>query len=676
MPYFFYSKGPRITFLICILLIVSNSTFSQEFGQKFGLINTSHFKSTVCPIDENAEAFFLFDFGRSYFIYSSTTVKSTDVEGEKKGFQLKTDRHFAIKITNKKGLSRGNIEIPLYREISQEKLIKIKAVTYNLEGTKIREDKLDKKTIITEEKGENWIIQKIAMPNVKAGSIIEIEYSVLSDYYFNLNNWFFQKDIPVMLSELSVEIPEYFTYNKFQYGIEKIDLAESKSSKKIEITYEDVSTEIDGTYSEKFKSSIDYFEYQFKFKADSLPAFNPPSYIRNPKSYISRVEFELNKTKFPNQYPKFYNNTWETAVKVLYDDLKFKSYLDNTNVYDADIEAIWNQSDDTVTFIENSLKLFQEKFSWNNRKSIIPSNKIEESFIVGQGNVADINLNLIAFFNNAGITSYPVILNTSENGSILPKLSSLNYLLAAAKVNGKFFLLDASNKLTKVDLIPIDCLNGVGRIISPEGSSFINLEGRKKYYEFNRFDIVIDSSFTGSVSKNFKDYAYLEFLSDEKEFQVFNQNVDYLDWKVLRNNDENNIELSSKFNCPKCLLKVDNKLIFNGVIEPLFKDNPFLEGSRKFPIEFDYPLSIQHVYTIAVSDKYKISKIPQEIMKMSPDRSLKLIFSPLQLGNNITINVMFSLSKTTFLPEEYELVKKVFQTLIDKQLEQIVIEKI
>ena len=51
------------------------------------------------------------------------------------------------------------------------------------------------------------------MPNVKEGSIIEIEYSIKDEGTGLIDEWTFQDEIPVDFSEYTTLIPEYYVYN-------------------------------------------------------------------------------------------------------------------------------------------------------------------------------------------------------------------------------------------------------------------------------------------------------------------------------------------------------------------------------------------------------------------------------------------------------------------------------
>src|SRR5205085_6592573 len=95
---------------------------------------------------------------------------------------------------------------------AEEKLESLKASTYNLENGTVVETKLDKDKVFKEKYDENHMLRKFTMPSVREGSLLEISYTIHSDFLFNLQPWSFQGSYPSMWSEYQVSIPSFFKY--------------------------------------------------------------------------------------------------------------------------------------------------------------------------------------------------------------------------------------------------------------------------------------------------------------------------------------------------------------------------------------------------------------------------------------------------------------------------------
>ena len=181
----------RLIASITLCLLAYTATYSQEkLNIKFGKITSADFVVNSPLIDSNTNAIVLADIG------------STEFSGNNKNwFSLDFRRHKRIKILNNKGFDAANLSIYLYSDGSDvEKLQEIKAQTYNLENNSVVVTKLSTKDIFEEKVKKNLVKKKFTFPAVKAGSIIEVEYMIKSDFLFNLQPWSFQGDYPCLCS--------------------------------------------------------------------------------------------------------------------------------------------------------------------------------------------------------------------------------------------------------------------------------------------------------------------------------------------------------------------------------------------------------------------------------------------------------------------------------------------
>ena len=112
------------------------------------------------------------------------------------------------------------MEIRLYTNgEAEEELENLKAVTYNLENGKVVETKLEIKSAVFKDKiNKNLVIKKFTFPNIKEGSIIEYEYTLKSDFIFNLQPWEFQGEYPRLWSEYNVAMPSFYNYVTLTQG--------------------------------------------------------------------------------------------------------------------------------------------------------------------------------------------------------------------------------------------------------------------------------------------------------------------------------------------------------------------------------------------------------------------------------------------------------------------------
>jgi hypothetical protein len=293
-----------------LLLLCFASSLGILYGQKppikFGDIPIEDLKMKRFDKDSSAAAIVLADYGESIIEYNLG----------KEDFELKFERIQRIKILTKDGFEHANFIIPLYHSNGNtEKISGLKAVTYNLENGKVVETKMKNDGIFKEKFDSNIDYTKVTLPNVKEGSIVEITYSVNSDFLFNFQDWEFQTTMPIVLSEYRARIPEYFNYDKYMQGY--IALTTNEQTK-VPGSINFVTKEREGdknVHTTFTQQKIDYQEYRFRWVAQNVPAFKPEPYTTSSKDYMSKINFELSYTQFPNQPIKRYMGSWEDINK-------------------------------------------------------------------------------------------------------------------------------------------------------------------------------------------------------------------------------------------------------------------------------------------------------------------------------------------------------------------------
>lgn len=678
--------------LIGIVLFLSASlvAYSQKSPSNFGKISQDLLLAEYCPIDSNAHAYYVFDYGFSYFQYATTKVREGESSSGQKGFQLFHKRHYRIKIVDSQGFDWSDIEIPLYRNIDEEKIGTIKATTYNLENGKVVKTKLNRKDIYTEESNDYWIQKKFAMPAIKEGSVIEVEYTIISDFFFNLREWTFQTTIPVMRSEYHVHIPEYYIFNQTQRGYYPIQTKSGVKQKQISITY----TYDSGNLAKPRESSTSTTEYKdvtYSFLAEQVPAFPAEEFLRTEDNYLSKIEFELQRTEFPGRPSKYYTTTWEQVDETLINSADFGVAISRNSHLTEDANALKNSGAEGLALVSSAFNHMKNKLTWNGTISKYASKNLGKAYKDGSGNSADINLNLVALLNQLELESYPVVLSTQKHGIIHPShpsLSRFNYVIAMVRVEDNTYLMDASDPYGEVNLLPVRCLNDKGRVIGYSGEEWINLMDYKPYqftsnYALKLSDELVLSGNRRIVLKDYASYQYKKRIKSYDDVERFEESFDeeHRDLSIENLQVEgldsvpSDLTLSYEISRSDYVEDASDILYFSPVFDPYFDSNPFKLEDREYPVEFNYPYMIQENIYISLPEGYKVSELPRSLKIKMPDNSAQYTFQAVESGNGLLITTGFIIRKTQFLPEEYESIKQFYQIIIDKQNELVVIDK-
>ena len=209
---------PRFPLLLAGLCCLAFSVSGQTPKIKFGEVDATDLQSRTYATDSTAEAVVLSDVATSKFEFGP------------KGFALRTDRHTRIKILTKSGYDHATVRVPYYRldGQNQEVLENLRVFTHNLENGQVKKDKLTKEAVFEDKKDDNWLEKRFTLPNVREGSIIEYSYSLVSDFWWQMRDWSFQRSIPTAWSEYRVVIPEYFYYKLNSGGYEQLAITEEK----------------------------------------------------------------------------------------------------------------------------------------------------------------------------------------------------------------------------------------------------------------------------------------------------------------------------------------------------------------------------------------------------------------------------------------------------------------
>jgi hypothetical protein len=679
----------RICFLF--LLFCCISLYSQKPPSKFGKISPEELSINVCPIDSNASAYFMFDFGTTDFFYQGTQVRSNDPAGNK-GFRLKFKRHFRLKILHKDGFGWADIEIYLYNNRrNTEELSGLEAFTYNLENGKIIKSKFDKGTMIREEYSTNLDILKIPMPSVKEGSIIEVSYTINSDFLFNLQEWDFQHTIPVLQSEYHVSIPEYFYYNQTQTGYYPIERTSEVLHDKISITY---TQQAEGLSQQGGKWTEDY-EFQlnvFHALAKNIPAFPMEKYLKTANNYLSKLKFELAYTKYPESKVNYYTTSWEAINKDLLENEYFGYELRSTGFLKDDAEQLLNGKPLSLELMKAGFSRIKSHYKWNEQKRVYTTSSLRKAFNEGAGSSSDINLSLVGFMRHLGFDAYPVLLSTRENGIVFPShpsVTSFNYVIALVKMDGKSYLMDATDPFSEINLLPVRCLNDRGRLVNETGGEWIDLTQNRAMKSTLALNLELDKDLllSGTFQQLSDDYGAYQ---KRKEILAFKNRDEYV--QSLQNRKTGlgltepvfeNLDTLGKPVLESFKIQLENQVenggnivFFNPLVYEREEENPFRIEERQYPVEFSYPTYKMQSIRISIPANYTVESLPKPLVVSLPEKAAKFVYSITVSDNIIQLTSLFQINKALFLPAEYKDLKTFYGMVVAKQAEKVVLKKL
>ncbi len=667
----------KLNQLVILLFLVSFFQIkAQDF--KLGKVTVAELQEKQHPSDTSAVAAILFKTGEVKFEYS-----------QERGFVMVTDVKVRLKIYKKEGYDWATQKINYYKvNSSPEKVSFTDAVTYNLVDGKIEKTKLKSDGQFDETINKYWGQKKITMPNVKIGSVIEYRYVIDSPRIGEFKDWNFQTSIPVNYSEFETNVPEYFVYKANQKGyiFPKVEI-ENKSRI---LNYTHVTDYKDGSKTIRSNENLNFRETKTKYIAENLPAMKEENFVNNIDNYTSSISHELSLTRFPNQPDKLYSTDWNAVVKTIYDYDDFGPELNKIGYFEEDVSQLIkgiSTSDEKITAIYDFIKT---KVKWNGLYGYSCEEGVRKAYKSGVGNVADINLMLTAMLRFSEINANPVLVSTRSNGiAMFPNRGAFNYVISGIETEGGFVLLDATEKYSVPNILPMRDLNWFGRLIRKDGSSEeVDLMPKTNSKEFVNIAMTLDAEgvIEGKVRLYHSNHEALKFRINH----IVTNKENYLEALENKNNNieinnyvrENELDLSKpvvenySFKDTKDVEIINGKIYLSPMVFFAAKENPFKQEVREYPVDFGYPIQEKYNINLEIPEGYEVESMPEGISIDGGENIGSFKFMIGNTGNKIQIVATSDIYSAIITPEYYLSLKDLFQKSIDKQKEKIVLKKI
>ncbi len=655
-------------------LFFINSQAQDKAPVKFGKISADDFKTSVYRIDSNASAVVIADVG------------SSEIVGNNKGWFSLEYRHFKrMHILKKGGYDLANVEIPLYTNGDDEEILdNLKAYTYNLENGKVVETKLDVKSSVFKDKlSKNHVVKKFTFPAIKEGSIIEFEYKITSDFLFNLQPWEFQGAYPRLWSEYEVSIPEFLYYVSLSQGMQ-YDYNRTQNTKVVNFRVSDNRT---AGAAERITFSANMTAHKMIMK--NIPALKEESFTTTIDNHIAKVEFQLAEYRQPLNYQSVMGN-WFDVSQTLLKDEDFGLQLSKDNGWMNDeLKIALKGALSEKEKAKNIYKYIQNGFTCINYNRIYVDQQLKNILKDKKGSEAEINLLLVAMLRKTGLGADPVILSTRSHGytnPVYPIMGRFNYVVCRTKINGEVLYLDASRPGLGFGRLHWECYNGQARIINSEATAVDlnsdSLVERKvtslMLFSDDKGEIVghmqqIPGYYESySLRDRIKEKGKEELFKDIKkdfglDIEITDPQIDSLE--VF----EGGVQIGYGI---KVNLEKDDIIYMNPMFGEGYKENPFKSAERAYPVEMPYTFDESYSLSMDVPAGYVVDELPKSI-RVNFDEAGTSYFEYL-IGNSggvISFRSRIKMSRTYFLPKEYEILREFFNLIVSKQSEQIVFKK-
>lgn len=653
--------GARKLIIILNLFCIINLN-AQNF--KLNNVIIAELQQIFYPNDSTAAAAHLFKNGTVHFesdVYGRNIIVYT--------FEKKT------KIYKKEGLEYASIEIP-YSSYYEKIEIK-EANSYNIENNSIVKTTATQENIFDQDyQGVN--IKRIAVPNVKAGSIIELKYTIRTYSSVYPKKWDFQEDIPITYSSYEFISPGHLIYSH-------------------NITPNNIRIRTEQAVKKSIRSIEEYGyvnrkESRTLFVANNVPAIRKEPLMGNIDNYIASVSHELTKRNIKNDILDL-STTWEDVARVLNDDKDFGKQIQNKKLMPSELkEKLQNNNYSETQKIDIIFSYVKNNIKWNDyvRGVFCTHEKdLNKTLKEKSGNIGDINLLLVTLLKNAGINADPVVLSTRNIGYYNePNLRNLNYVLAGVQQGSDIMLLDATSESYTTRVRPTYTINNTGRLIRSNNSTIeVDLIPNFKSKKILHSEIEIDpkGNTHGKSRYIYQDYYSLLFENQNTNDKNFEKRIQQIEKernltidKYTRNNPDDHFKTITEnfeFTGYEKAEVIQENVYFsiNNFAEKLH--NPFTNPTREYPIDLLFPYQYRNVLLIDLPQGYELQHVPKSIQIYVDDKIGSYTFSNTIKDNKLTVIEELNFNVAFFSKDYYNSIQNFYNRIIEKQNEKFILTK-
>ena len=646
------------TKLIAVLFLLTIGIYAQDY--KYGKVSVDELKKEKSTIDPDAAGEILYE----------KAVITIELSTTEKAFVLTKEIEGRIKVYDKDKLDDRflNQKVKVYApSATREKITSIKGSTYNLENGKSVETKVKSSDIFKERENKYYESEKFAFPNVKNGSVLEYRYTITSPYTREIKRWYFQQEIPVVHSEFTFIRPEFFVYSPDERGEFKGKITQNRRA----------------AMGMNFDNSIT--EYVF----ENVKPLKKEPFVFNLNNLKSSVRYELMKFEHPGYITENYSTTWAAIGKELMDHSDFGGQIKGNAFLDETVQSITSGLTTPSDKMQAIFNYVKTNYSWNNYYGISVDAGVRSVFKDKIGNAAEINLLLVSMLQKAGLNANPVALSTVQNLMVnytFPSVTSLDFVIACVEINKGLYLMDATEKYSNINMLPLRDLNHRGFRILDNGSvQEIQLTNYALSTEKEMLNVTlsedgkISGTYTDSRDQYFAMNDKMSQTEDPKEFEkeyLEEYNFDVENFKIDENADKGLLRYSFKFSDIQAGEIVGSKLILNPLVFTQLKESSFKQDSRNYPLEFGSVISHSKIIKIKIPEGYKVESLPAAKQFIVEGKVAGYVYKIEEKEGYIILNSVYEIVHSVLPANYYKLMKDFENNQINAESQEIVFVKI
>jgi hypothetical protein len=615
-----------IRVLFIFTLVITGTVKSQSF--KLGMVTVEELADTIDPVFPEAKA----------------VVLSRQVENHISSYINVYER---IKIYTKEGYSKATVYIP-YADVK-----KLKGASYNLVNGSIEKTKLDKDLIFEDERIAGYEFKKFTFPKVTSGSVIEFSYRAQKGTAADIS---MQYDIPIRSMYIKVINNTTVKCNIMQNPLAFL-----------EVDREDA----------KFETVI---------KVSNVPALIRENYVSNMNRYRAKLTIASQGSR-----EGFKGKGFGDFGKLLMKNDNFIGGFKHYKSFEPLVQEIIDDTKEERKKAELLYEYVHNVIEWNEYYGIFPDNKSSlETLKIRKGDLTDINMLYIALLRAAGITAYPTLASTRENGfPATPSVETFNYFLVCANLDGKRYLVDAAHTKARFDRLPKTVINYKALVLMDDGSVDWEIIQEPKIsdkqimanLQIDENHVIVGTAkerYTGYYAYNYSDF--LEDIDDKRREAIVNyamEGFEANDIEIRDDKAKNNVNVSYNFEIEEGIEKIGDKLYFIPLFYLAMDENQFHTENRHVPIFFNFPNRQRYNLTVKLPVGYVLEYLPTPVSLQLPDSIGQFTYNITynETTNSLQLQANTQINRSEVDADSYFDIKEFFKRMLEKETEKVVLKK-
>ena len=645
----------KFTLLFALILVISQA---QDY--RFGRVSKEELQKEKSLIEPDAAGEILYE-------KVKISIEFNELQGK---LFVQKEVEGRIKVYDKDKINEDYLQLEVNLRApssNRDKLISFRGSTYNLENGKSVETRVRNSDIFKERINKYWESEKFAFPNVQNGSVLEYKYEITSPFYREIDRWYFQKDIPVLYSEFYFSRPEFMIYAPDERGELRLNIKNNKY----------------GIRDSRFSNHIT------EYSVENVKSLQREPFVFNPNNLKSSLRFELASIHIPGVMSENYTTTWAQIGKDLMHSDHFGGQLKGNNFLDQTVENLVNQSQSPFEKTQSIFDHVKDNYTWNRFYSVFTDTGIRSTFREKTGNAADINLMLVSMLQKAGLNAHPIVLSTVQNLIVnysFPSMTSLDFVIASVEINNQIYLMDATEKYSGINMLPLRDLNHRGFRVLPDGN--VQEIPLTNFAESTDKEVMmVNISPEGKISGRFNQtrdqyFAMTDKMRQSDDPKGFERNYlsdfsfEVSDFKIDENQERGILRYSFSFSDLDAVEVIGNKMIINPLFFRQIHSSSFNQDTRNYPLEFGSIISKSKSIRIQIPEGYKIESLPKDNQFMVQGNVAGYIYKIKEENGLIVLDTVYKIGHSILPAEYYGLMKDFENKQINTENQQIVLVKI